>query len=220
MKTNAELQKDVQDAIKWEPLLHSEEIGVAAKDGVVSLTGTVDSYAKKVQAEKAASNVSGVKVLVENIKVKFPDPRSKTDNEIAREIVAAFESNTVIPEEKIHVKVEDGWVDLDGELAWDYLREITENSIQFLPGVKGIFNNITIKSDIQNTIDKKDVEEALRRSSIDSKEINVSVSGTTVTLTGAVHSWSQKKEAERIAWKTPGIEHVNNELAVDFEYDF
>ncbi|WP_449398074.1 BON domain-containing protein [Chryseobacterium wanjuense] len=155
MKTNAELQKDVQDAIKWEPLLHSEEIGVAAKNGVVSLTGTVDSYAKKIQAEKAASNVPGVKVLVENIKVKFPDPRSKTDNEIAREIIAAFESNTVIPEEKIHVKVEDGWVDLDGELAWDYLREITENSIQFLPGVKGIFNNIIIKPDIQNTIEKK-----------------------------------------------------------------
>ncbi|UOU97490.1 BON domain-containing protein [Chryseobacterium daecheongense] len=220
MKTNAELQKDVQDAIKWEPLLHSAEIGVTAKNGVVSLTGIVDSYAKKMQAEDAAKNVVGVKVLVENIKVKFPNSRSKTDNEIADEIIAAFESNTVIPEKQIKVKVEDGWVDLDGELPWDYLREITENAIQYLPGVKGIYNNITIKPEIRERVDKKDIEEALKRSSIDDKEIEVSVSGSTVTLTGAVHSWRQKEEAGRIAWKTPGIEHVKNELKVDYEYDF
>lgn len=220
MKTNAELQKDVQDAIKWEPLLHSAEIGVTAKNGVVSLTGIVDSYAKKMQAEDAAKNVVGVKVLVENIKVKFPNSRSKTDNEIADEIIAAFESNTVIPEKQIKVKVEDGWVDLDGELPWDYLREITENAIQYLPGVKGIYNNITIKPEIRERVDKKDIEEALKRSPIDDKEIKVSVSGSTVTLTGAVHSWRQKEEAGRIAWKTPGIEHVKNELKVDYEYDF
>ncbi|ROH99795.1 BON domain-containing protein [Chryseobacterium daecheongense] len=220
MKTNAELQKDVQDAIKWEPLLHSAEIGVTAKNGVVSLTGIVDSYAKKMQAEDAAKNVVGVKVLVENIKVKFPNSRSKTDIEIADEIIAAFESNTVIPEKQIKVKVEDGWVDLDGELPWDYLREITENAIQYLPGVKGIYNNITIKPEIRERVDKKDIEEALKRSPIDDKEIKVSVSGSTVTLTGAVHSWRQKEEAGRIAWKTPGIEHVKNELKVDYEYDF
>lgn len=220
MKTNAELQKDVQDAIKWEPLLHSAEIGVTAKNGVVSLTGIVDSYAKKMQAEDAAKNVVGVKVLVENIKVKFPNSRSKTDIEIADEIIAAFESNTVIPEKQIKVKVEDGWVDLDGELPWDYLREITENAIQYLPGVKGIYNNITIKPEIRERVDQKDIEEALKRSPIDDKEIKVSVSGSTVTLTGAVHSWRQKEEAGRIAWKTPGIEHVKNELKVDYEYDF
>jgi osmotically-inducible protein OsmY len=220
MKTNAELQKDVQDAIKWEPLLHSAEIGVTAKNGVVSLTGIVDSYAKKMQAEDAAKNVVGVKVLVENIKVKFPNSRSKTDIEIADEIIAAFESNTVIPEKQIKVKVEDGWVDLDGELPWDYLREITENAIQYLPGVKGIYNNITIKPEIRERVDKKDIEEALKRSPIDDKEIKVSVSGSTATLTGAVHSWRQKEEAGRIAWKTPGIEHVKNELKVDYEYDF
>lgn len=220
MKTNAELQKDVQDAIKWEPLLHSAEIGVTAKNGVVSLTGIVDSYAKKMQAEDAAKNVVGVKVLVENIKVKFPNSRSKTDNEIADEIIAAFESNTVIPEKQIKVKVEDGWVDLDGELPWDFLREITENAIQYLPGVKGIYNNITIKPEIRERVDPKDIEEALKRSPIDDKEIKVSVSGSTVTLTGAVHSWRQKEEAGRIAWKTPGIEHVKNELKVDYEYDF
>ncbi|MCS3869366.1 osmotically-inducible protein OsmY [Chryseobacterium ginsenosidimutans] len=219
MKTNAELQKDVQDAIKWEPLLNSAEIGVIVKNGIVTLTGTVDSYAKKLQAEHATKNVSGVKILVEDIEVKLPDPRSKTDVEIAGEIIAAFNANSFIPQEKITVKVENGWVDLDGEVSWEYIRDITENAIRYLPGVKGIYNNITINPEIQNTVEKKDVEQALKRSSIDSSEINVSVSGTTVTLTGNVHTWHQKEEAGRIVWKTPGIQDVKNELTVDYEYD-
>lgn len=219
MKTNEQLQKDVQEAIKWEPLLHPAEIGVTVADGVVSLTGTVDNFAKKKQAENAARNVAGVKVLVENIQVKLPDSKAKTDVEIGAEIISAFTSNVIIPQDKIKVKVENGWVDLDGELPWDYQREITENAIQFLPGIKGIFNNITINPDTNDTISKKKVEEALKRSAVDEREITVSVSGTTVTLTGTVHSWQQKEEAGRIAWKTPGIKHLKNKLEVDYEYN-
>jgi len=219
MKTNAVLQKDVQDALKWEPLLHSAEIGVIVKNGVVSLTGTVDSYAKKLQAEHAAKSVLGVKVLVEDIKVRLPNHGSKTDEEIAQEIIAAFKSNSFIPNDKIMVKVENGWVDLDGEVTWDYLRDITENAVKYLPGVKGIYNNITINPEILHSIEKKDIEKALDLSSIDSSEIKVSVSGQTVTLTGNVHTWHQKEEAGRIVWKTPGIKHVNNKLTVDYEYD-
>ncbi|MFP8892833.1 MULTISPECIES: BON domain-containing protein [Chryseobacterium] len=219
MKTNEQLQQDVQDAIKWEPLLHPAEIGVTAADGVVSLTGTVDSFSKKKQAENAARNVAGVKVLVENIQVKLPDSKVKTDAEIGAEIISAFTSNVIIPQDKIKVKVENGWVDLDGELPWDYQREITENAIQFLPGIKGIFNNITINPDTDDTVNKKKVEEALKRSAVDEREITVSVSDTTVTLTGTVHSWQQKEEAGRIAWKTPGIKHLKNKLEVDYEYN-
>ncbi|WP_313002922.1 BON domain-containing protein [Chryseobacterium gleum] len=219
MKTNEQLQKDVQEAIKWEPLLHPAEIGVTAADGVVSLSGTVDSFAKKKQAENAARNVAGVKVLVENIQVKLPDSKAKTDIEIGAEIINAFTSNIIIPQDKIKVKVENGWVDLDGELPWDYQREITENAIQFLPGIKGIFNNITINPDTNDTVSKKKVEEALKRSAVDEREITVSVNDTTVTLTGTVHSWQQKEEAGRIAWKTPGIKHLKNKLEVDYEYN-
>ena len=219
MKTNEQLQQDVQDAIKWEPLLHPAEIGVTAADGVVSLTGTVDSFSKKKQAENAARNVAGVRVLVENIQVKLPDSKVKTDAEIGAEIISAFASNVIIPQDKIKVKVENGWVDLDGELPWDYQREITENAIQFLPGIKGIFNNITINPDTDDTVSKNKVEEALKRSAVDEREITVSVTGTTVTLTGTVHSWQQKKEAGRIAWKTPGIKHLKNKLEVDYEYN-
>ncbi|MET3537168.1 BON domain-containing protein [Chryseobacterium limigenitum] len=219
MKTNEELQKDVQDAIQWEPLLQSAEIGVIVKDGIVSLTGTVDNYAKKIQAEHTAKNVLGVRVLIENIEVKLPDPRVKTDLEIGKEIIAAFKSNSFIPEEKVTAKVERGWVDLDGEVAWNYLSEITENAVRYLPGVKGIYNNIIINPEIQNTVEKSDIKKALKRSAIDDSDINVSVSGTTVTLTGTVHTWQQREEAERIVWKTPGIQRVKNELKVDYEYN-
>ncbi|WP_045502819.1 BON domain-containing protein [Chryseobacterium sp. StRB126] len=219
MKTNEELQKDVQDAIKWEPMLQSAEIGVIVKDGIVSLTGTVDSYAKKIQAEHTAKNVLGVRVLIENIEVKLPDPRVKTDIEIGQEIIAAFKSNTFIPEDKIIAKVEKGWVDLDGEVAWNYLSDITENAVKYLPGVKGIYNNIIINPEIENTVEKSDIKKALKRSAIDDSDINVSVSGAIVTLTGTVHTWQQREEAERIVWKTPGIQKVKNELQVDYEYN-
>ena len=219
MKNNSELQSDVQNAIKWEPLLNAAEIGVTAKDGVVSLTGVVDSYAKKLEAENAAKKVIGVTALVEKIEVKFPGSFTKTNLEIANEVVAALKMNWSVPKDKVTVLVEDGWVTLEGELPWNYQREAAKTAVNFLAGVKGVSNNIKIKAETQDVIEKKDVEDAIGRSwSVDDTDINVSVSGTTVTLSGTVDSWYQKEEAGRIAWKTPGIWHVNNELAVDYEY--
>ena len=219
MKSNQELQTDVQNAIKWEPLLHAAEIGVTAKDGVVSLTGTVDSYPKKIEAENAAKKVIGVKALVEEIEVKFPNTWTKTNEEIANEVVTALESNWLVPKDKLSVKVENGWVTLEGELPWNYQKDAAKSAVNFLSGVKGVINNIKIKSDSHDEIEKEDVEDAIGRSfSVDDCDIDVSVSGTTVTLTGTVDSWYQRDEAGRIAWNTPGIWHVNNELAVDYEY--
>jgi len=219
MKNNSELQTDVQNAIKWEPLLNAAEIGVTAKDGVVSLTGVVDSYAKKMEAENAAKKVIGVKALVEKIEVRFPSSWSKTNAEIANEVLTALKSNWSVPKDKVTVKVEDGWVTLEGELPWNYQKEVAKSVVNFLTGVKGVTNNIKIKSNIHDTIEKKDVEAAIARSwSVDDSDINVSVSGTTVTLSGTVGSWYQKEEAGRIAWNTPGIWHIKNELAVDYYY--
>lgn len=220
MINNEELQKDVQRAIKWEPLLHAAEIGVTAKDGVVSLTGVVDSYVKKMEAENAAKKVIGVKALVENIEVKFPSNWTKTDAEVANEVLSALKVNYSVPNDKVTVKVEKGWVTLEGELPWNYQREAAESATKYLTGVKGLTNNIKIKSTIHDAMEKKDVEKALRRSVIDDSDIMVSVSGTTVTLSGTVNSWFQKDEAGRIAWNTPGIMHVKNELAVDYEYAY
>lgn len=220
MKNNAELQKDVQNAIKWEPLLNAAEIGVTAKDGVVSLTGVVDSYAKKMEAENAAKKVIGVKALVEEIEVKFPSSWVKSSSDIANEVLTALKSNWSVPKDKVTVKVEDGWVTLEGELPWNYQKEAAKNAVHFLLGVKGVTNNIKIKSESHDAIEKEDVENAIGRSwSINDSDIKVSVSGTTVTLSGTVTSWYQKDEAGRIAWNTPGIWHVKNELVVDYYYD-
>lgn len=219
MKNNEELQRDVQNAIKWEPLLNAAEIGVTAKDGVVSLTGVVDSYAKKMEAETAAKKVIGVQALIEKIEVKFPNSWTKTNTEVANEVLTALKSNWSVPKDKVTVKIEDGWVTLEGELAWNYQREAAKNAVKFLTGVKGVTNNIKIKSEIHDAIEKKDVENAIARNwSIDNHDIRVNVSGTTVTLTGTVGSWYQKEEAGRIAWNTPGIWHVENELAIDYYY--
>ena len=217
MKNNSELQADVQNAIKWEPLLNAAEIGVTAKDGVVSLTGEVDSYAKKVEAENAAKKVIGVKAIVEKIEVKFPSAWTKTNIEIANEVLTALKSNWSVPKDKVTVKVEDGWVTLGGELAWNYQKEAAKSAVNYLSGVKGVTNAIKIKSETNDTIEQRDVENAIARSwSIDDNDIEVRVSGTTVTLKGTVNSWYQKEEAGRIAWNTPGIWHVENKLAVDY----
>ncbi|WP_298145968.1 BON domain-containing protein [Flavobacterium sp.] len=219
MKNNEELQTDVQKAIKWEPLLHAAEIGVTAKDGVVTLTGVVDSYAKKVEAENAAKKVIGVKALVEAIEVKFSGTWTKTNSEIAKEVLTALSSNWAVPKDRVKVTVENGWVTLGGELPWNYQKDAAKSAVNYLAGVKGVTNNIKIISESHDTIEKKAVEDAIARSwSIDDTDINVSVSGTTVTLHGTVNSWYQKEEAGRIAWNTPGIWHVKNDLAVDYYF--
>ncbi len=217
MKNNSELQTDVQDAIKWEPLMHAAEIGVTVKDGVVTLTGTVDSYGKKLEAEKAAKNVSGVKAVVEKIEVEFPHSWSRTDNDIAVEVLNALKSNWIIPAEKVKVKVENGLVTLDGELHWNFQREAAKTAVRYLSGVKGLTDNIIIKSETHDEIEKTSVESALKRNwNINDNDIRVQATGHTIKLTGSVNSWFQKDEAARMAWDAPGVWSVENELAVDY----
>ena len=151
MKTNADLQKKVQDAIKWEPLLSAAEIGVIVKNGVVTLTGTVDNYAKKAEAEDAAKSVAGVKAVVEKIEIKHSGSRAKKDdNEIAAEVITALKWNGQVPGGKVKVKVEKGWVTLEGELEWNYQKDAAKNAIAYLLGVTGVSNNITIKSETED----------------------------------------------------------------------
>ena len=220
MKNNAELQKDVQDAIKWEPLLNTAEIDVTVKDGVVTLTGTVDSYFKKSEAEDTAKNVAGVKAIVEKIEIKFSsDWYKKDDNEIATEVVNALKWNWQIPNDKVKVKVEKGWVTLEGELERNYQKEAAKNAVKNLLGVTGVVNNIKIKSETQGEIERKDIESALRRNwSIRAMDIEVKVLGHKVTLNGTVNLWYQKDEAARIAWNAPGVWTVDKELVVKYDY--
>jgi osmotically-inducible protein OsmY len=217
MKKNEDLQQEVQDAIKWEPLLNAAEIGVTVSDGVVTLTGVVDSYSKKSEAEDAAKKVKGVKAVVEKIDVQFGVPFEKTDGEIAHEIINSFRWNWEVPNDKVNVKVENGWVTLDGEVFWNYQREAAKKAVSKLTGVKGVSSNITIKSETLDLIEKAEIERALARNwSIDEKEIVVKVAGNRVTLFGTVSSWYQKDEASKISWNAPGVWYVDNELIVDY----
>lgn len=221
MKTNETLQKDVQDAIKWEPLLNAAEIGVTAKDGVITLTGTVDSYAKKLEAENATKSVTGVKAVVEKIEIYFGSTWNKSDGEIATEVLNALKWNWIIPSAKIKVKVEGGWVTLAGELTWNYQKEAAKKAINHLLGVKGVTNSITIKSETKDAVEKKDIQNAIDRNwSINNLDILVNVSGNKVTLSGSVNSGYQKDEAERIAWNAPGVWAVSNELVVEYAHAF
>ena len=161
-----------------------------------------------------------MKALVEKIEVKFPNSWSKSDEEIANEALKALKSNYSFPDDKVTVKVENGWLTLEGTLPWNYQKDEAKSCVNYLMGVKGVTNNISIKSDSHDTIEQKQVEEALARSlSVNDCDIKVSVSGTKVTLSGTVNSWYQKEEAGRIAWKTSGIWSVVNDLAVDYYYE-
>lgn len=218
MKTNEVLQKDVQDAIKWEPLLQAAEIGVIVKEGVVTLTGTVDNYTKKIEAETAAKNVEGVKAVIEKIEVHYDSFWSKkTDEDIANEVINALQWNWNVPNDSVKTKVEDGWVTLEGDLAWNYQRESAQNAVKNLVGVKGLTCNIKIKSDTSDNVEKVAIEKALSRNwSINDNDIEVKVNSNEVTLSGTVDSYFQKDEAEKIAWKAPGVWTVNNELSVGY----
>ncbi len=188
MKTNSELQKDVQDAIKWEPLLHAAEIGVIVKDGVVTLTGTVDNYTKKLQAEKAAKSVAGVRAIIEDIEVKFANSGTISDADIAEEVLDSLRLNLIVPDRKIQAKVDNGWVTLEGEVSWNYQRKAAMRAVNDIAGIKGVFNHIKIKSELNDELEQKDIEAALARNwAIDADDITVKVSGRTVTLTGTAN---------------------------------
>ena len=217
MKNNAELQQDVQDAIKWQPLLNAAEIGVTAKDGVVSLTGVVDSYAKKTEAEDAAKNVAGVTALVEKIEVRYPNSYCKTNAEIATEVLNALKARWDVPSDKVKVKVETGWVTLTGEVGWNYQKEAAKDAIEGLMGVTGVTNSIKIKSESMESVEKAAVEKALKRNwAFYDNDIRVQVSGHRATLTGKVGSLYQRDEAGSIAWSAPGVWSVDNELVGDW----
>ena len=216
MKTNEELQKDVQDAIKWEPSLHAAEIGVIAIDGVITLSGIVNTYAKKLEAEHAAKNVLGVKAVVEKIRVKFNNVGDKNDNEIATEILKVFAQNSEIPNDRLKLKVERAWVTFEGDFEWNFQKEAVDKSITHISGIAGITNNLKIVSKTYDQIEKVDIESALSRNwALGGNQIEVIVKENKVMLTGKVQSLYQKDAASRIAWNAPGVAGVDNELEIE-----
>lgn len=174
---------------------------------------------RKKEAEEAAKKVAGVKAVVDDIEIRLDKAAVKNDTDVAKEVVRALKESWSVPDSKIKVTVDDGWVTLEGILHWDFQREAAKNAIRYLTGVRGVINKIKIQSEVANEIEKKKVEEALRRNwAIESKNIHVRAHGTTITLSGIVTSLFQKEEAERIAYKTPGVWFVDNKLVVEYDY--
>lgn len=216
MSSDNELKQAVFDEMRWEPSVEAAHIGVTAKSGVVTLTGHVDTYAQKSDAEKAASRVKGVKAVVENIEVKLPSSYERDDEDIAAAAIDRLGWNSSIPEDAVKVKVEGGWVTLTGEVAWNYEKSAAEGDIRTLMGVTGVSNQILLKPSLISTSDvRNDIERALHRSwYYDPNTIKVAADGGKITLTGTVTTWNARQLAGSAAWSAPGATSVENEISV------
>jgi osmotically-inducible protein OsmY len=216
MKTDSQIQNDVQEALKFDPSVTHELIGVSASKGVITLSGTVPGYVEKWAAEKLAQKVTGVKAVVEKIEVRLEGTDFRDDQEIAQAILEQFKWNFQIPLDAIKVKVQDGFVVLTGEVEWDYQRTAATSCVTTLVGVKGVSNEVGIKPKIiQADLVKQKIEEALKTDAVqEASRISVDVRGNKVILTGTVNTYSEKQDAQYAAWMAPGVTTVENDLQV------
>jgi osmotically-inducible protein OsmY len=195
--------------------VHATEIGVAVKDGVVTLSGSVDSYAKRWAAEEAAHRVRGVKAVADEIEVRLSGDGRRTDEEIAEAAAHALEWDPLIPADRIKVTVANGFVTLEGTVDWQYEREDAAHDVHHLTGVKGVSNLITLTPRPVPASIHRNIEDALVRTArSDADHIAAAVSGSKVTLSGTVHSWGEREEAARQAWSAPGVTSVDNRITI------
>ncbi len=221
MRTDVEIKDDVLDELAWQPGIDETQIGVIVEDGVVTLSGVVDSYSKKLAAEKAAKRVNGVRAIAEDIDVKYGISYKKTDKEIAKAAAKALEWDASVPDEDIKVKVEDGWVILSGEVTWDYQKKAAKKAVGNLLGVKKVSNNITLKKSIKTFEVKDRIKKAFERmADIDAEGVEIETSGHTVTLKGKVSSLQEKENAEEAAYKAPDVYDVVNKLKVQYRTEY
>lgn len=216
MKTDAALKTDVQEELAWDPAVKAGDIGVIVKDGVVTLTGHLDTFAQKYAAERAVRRVKGVKAIAMEVDVKIAAAHKRSDSEIADAVENALNWHVVVAPDQVQATVERGWVTLRGELEWDYQRRAIEKAIRPLLGVTGISNFITLRSRPVPADLHKRIEDALaRQAAREARRIDVAVDGSRVTLRGRVHSHAEREAAQGVAWSSPGVMEVVNDIVVE-----
>lgn len=215
MKTDYEILRDVKDELGWEPVLNASEIKVDVHNGIVTLSGNVNVYSEKLAAEKAVKRVKGVKAVAQDIEVKLADNKRVPDPQIAESVVRALEWSTTIPDEKIKIKVDNGWVHLEGKVGWLYQKESAENVVSDITGVRGVNNQIVVEPMVDAMIVKENIRKALERSAnLEADKIHIETNGNKVTLKGSARSWNERKEVERAAASAPGVAEVDDQLAI------
>jgi osmotically-inducible protein OsmY len=213
-RTDKMIQQDVLDEFLWDPEVEAPDIGVEVDDGVVTLTGTADSYAVKLAAEQAAQRVDGVRAVANNLSVRTALTHNDTD--IAKEVADALETNGSIPPDRIEVMVQNGKVTLRGDVDWGFQRIAAVQSVRHLRGVRDVNNLVQIK---QPSVSAADVQTGIERAFVraaehDADRIEVRTDDGHVVLTGTVRSWAEKREAGFAAWRAKGVTRVNNDLQV------
>lgn len=214
-KSDPQLQSEVLDELAFDPTVDATDIGVVAKDGVVTLTGTVKSYPEKLAAERAVKRVAGVHGIAEELQIDVPAPYHRSDADIARAAVAALGWDVTVPTNKVQAKVESGWLTLEGEVDRQYQKEAARRAVEHLVGLRGVTNSIAVKAAVAAGNVKTEIRRAFERAAeIDANRVQVDVADGTVTLRGDVHSWTERDEAATAAYAVAGVKYVNNQTHV------
>lgn len=216
MVTDTELLRDIAAELKWDPSLRDDDIATGVRDGIVTLAGFVDSYADRWKAEKIASRVRGVRAIANDLEVRLPSTQTRSDPDVARAALDSLRWNTAVPEDRVKVRVDNGWITLDGIVDWQFQKESAERAVRYLRGVTGVSNLIAVQRRAAPADVRQQIRSALERSArLDANRVDVEIEGGRVTLLGTLHSLAEMREAVRAASRAPGVVEVVNHITID-----